>query len=93
MTSDPNPLFAESDRVELARVDAVVASLSPYYETVQIFVSRHMTVEDVSIGREMSDTRTINRGVGNWFARFGQVRAWLIQQDECERIEARKDKE
>jgi len=55
-------------------VDAFVEKLGEHFDCVQIFCSRHMPAE-------LDGTITINRGAGNWCARFGQVREWVVYQD------------
>lgn len=90
MTSEPDDPQKAQDAAELARVDAAVNELSRYYDSVSVFVTRPMSPEDISIGRNACDTRAICRGAGNWFARYGHVMSWLIQEQEKERIEARR---
>ena len=58
---------------ELAIVKSHANQLAEHFESVQIFVTRH-------IGDEQGTVR-INYGSGNAFARYGQVRQWLIQED------------
>lgn len=60
--------------------------LGEMFDSVQIFVSRHESGEH-------NGTIRINKGTGNWFTRYGQVREWLIREDETSRIGARKDNE
>jgi hypothetical protein len=63
-------------------IDLAVARLAEHFDTVQVFVTRHD-----------SRTGTINvqRGSGNWFARSGQVREWLIKQDQISQCSAIDD--
>lgn len=51
-------------------------------DVVQIFVCR----------QENSQGGTVNvaLGTGNWFARYGQVRHWLLKEEEGARMEARR---
>ena len=57
-------------------------ALGEHFDAVQIFASRHEAeVEDGTV--------TVHDGVGNWHARIGQVRDWIIRQDEHTRIVAR----
>lgn len=76
-----------SDQEEKARdeADAVLVlnaakSLAEHFDAVEIFVSRH----DGSGG-----TRTIAKGSGNWHARLGIVREWLLVTEEQIRQESR----
>jgi hypothetical protein len=65
-------------------VQRAVDALSEHFDSVQVFVSRHD-------GERPDQTLTIQIGAGNWFTRLGQVRDWLIKQDELARIEARSE--
>lgn len=58
--------------------------LGEHFETVQIFVSRHMPAE-------LDGTRSMNYGSGNWFARYGQVSLWMTQSKEREREHIRRE--
>jgi len=73
-------------QADIEMVKAHCNQLSEHFDTVQIFVSRHMPAE-------LEGTRTINFGAGNWYARYGQVVQRKIASDERERIAERKDNE
>lgn len=60
-------MSADSERVESA-----IQMLSEHFDTVQIFVTRH----DGNVG-----TASTIMGIGNWFARVGQARDWLVEQE------------
>lgn len=68
------------------RVDVALNSLSEHFDSVQIFVTRHEPAEE-------DGTIHTAKGVGNWFCRYGQVKEWLIAQDERTRIHTRKNDE
>jgi hypothetical protein len=38
-----------------------------------------------------NDTESLSFGDGNWFARCGSVREWLMKQDERVKAQARED--
>lgn len=63
--------------MEEAAVDKAIAILSEHFETVQVFVTRYVP--------NTGDTVSWDRGTGNWLARYGHVRMWLIRKDEIER--------
>lgn len=63
-------------------LDAHCAKLGEHFDTVHIFVTRHEGDRD--------QTRMVNRGSGTWFSRFGQIREWLIYEEERIRESARK---
>ena len=75
----------EPRSAEYELCDRLAQELSEHFDTVQIFTSRHIG------GGE--GTRSIAIGRGNWFARVGQVQAWLAAEDECNRIEVRDSTE
>lgn len=60
------------------RVDEALRVLGEHFENVQIFAS---TMQD---GSEGGGTFHISKGTGNWFARYGQVRSWIIRSDAGE---------
>lgn len=46
--------------------------LGEYFDSVQIFATTH----------DEEGSASLNSGVGNWFARFGQVSEWLTKSNE-----------
>ena len=69
---------AEKEKLEKIIRDAC-ARLSEHFDTVQIFVTKNpKEVPDGDL--EAGDTPSISRGVGNYFARYGQVHDWLVCQ-------------
>lgn len=78
--------ISQNDPDELREmVDRHVNALSEHFDTVQIYVTRQEGEKD--------QTRGINRGAGNWFARFGQVREWVVYEEERMRECARPNRE
>lgn len=68
---------------DLDRLKRAVADLGEYFDTVHIFATRHESgTEDGTI--------SISYGCGNWFARYGKVREWLVREEEWAKIEVRK---
>jgi hypothetical protein len=49
--------------------------LAEHFDTVEIFCTR---VQQDGTG----DTVVLNLGCGNWYARYGQIREWLIRSDQ-----------
>lgn len=64
---------------ELAMLKAAAAKLGEHFDTVHIFTTRYD-------GREVG-TVFVNSGIGNWFARYGQVRDWLLREEEATRTD------
>lgn len=75
--SDPTP---DSDK---KLVNAHVEQLMEHFDTVQIFVTRHMPAE-------ADGTVSASLGAGNWLARRGQIRDWQLESDERIRHHARR---
>lgn len=63
-------------------LDEHVAKLMEHWENVQIFCSRTVDGGQFTCG--------VNRGAGNYYAREGQVRQWLTEEDEVSRRMGRK---
>ena len=75
----------DSDKIrDMAIVAKAIDGLAEHFDTVQVFCSRH----DAS-GKE-GETMNLNMGRGNWYARYGHVKWWMIRNDENCRIEERK---
>ena len=62
------------------RVRQTVDNLIEHFDTVTVLVTRHDQAE-------LNVSMTIVMGAGNWFARYGQMRTWLIRQEEKARHE------
>jgi len=74
-----DPINQEQNKnPDFIRVIQAVNALAEHFDCVEILVSRHEN--GVANG-----TMHISYGAGNWFARYGQVRQWLIQQDQAGR--------
>jgi len=76
--------MSESINADLARVRKHAEELGEHFDGVQIFCSRH------EAGTE-DGTIHVTYGGGNWFARYGQIREWLIQKDEQTREKVRSE--
>lgn len=61
----------DQEEIDLAIIKRHAAQLAEHFDSVQVFATRK------------SEDGTVNAqwGEGNWFARFGQVRAWLVQEE------------
>lgn len=76
------PEEAEQQRVEdIKQLDRALVLLSEHFDTVQVFCTRH---RDDDVG-----TFSMQKGSGNWYARYGQVCEWITKHDEDARREAR----
>lgn len=72
---------------EEQRVEAAKAALLEHFDSVQIFVT--------SKSGEGKDRTTdgIDCGGGNFYARIGQVREWILTQDEYVRANANRSQQ
>ncbi len=73
-------------REDMERVIRHVDQLCEHFDTVHIFATRHMPAEH-------DGTIIINQGSGNWSARYGQVREWIIMEEERMRVPGRPSRE
>lgn len=69
---------------DIERVQKVVDELIEHFDSVQILVTR------VETG-ELNGTVTLSLGAGNWYARYGQVKDWMIKIDERSRESIRNE--
>jgi hypothetical protein len=67
----------------MAMVESKAKELSEVFDTVHIFCQTHQGGDD-------GGTLRFSTGEGNWFARYGQIRHWLITEEESTRCHARK---
>ena len=77
-------MSAESDQV-----NKLVAELGEHYDTVQVFVTRHES-------GEQRGTVHAEAGLGNWYARYGQIKEWVVRQESragCEAVKEEDDTE
>jgi len=68
---------------DMERVRKHVEDLAEHFDTVHVFVTR------AGEGDDDQSTLNINIGTGNWFARLGFVKDWIIRQDEYTRQDCR----
>lgn len=81
--------MSEDGDADMERLRVAVESLGEHFDSVQIFVTRANEADR----EEDKGTINANLGGGNWFARYGQVRAWLVKCDERTREEVRGEAE
>jgi hypothetical protein len=63
----------DKDR-ELNLLKSHVAQLAEHFDSVHISCTR--------FDAESEGTVNVHWGEGNWFARYGSVRAWLLKQEQ-----------
>jgi hypothetical protein len=56
---------------DLRLVNAHVAQLSEFFDTVQIFCTRHQN----------TGTINVNCGSGNWYTRYGHIKCWIRNEE------------
>ncbi len=62
---------------DVEMIEAALGVLSEYFDCVTIFANRH----------EGDGTEHLAAGRGNFYARIGQVKEWLIQEEHKSRLE------
>lgn len=73
--SEPDP--------DLKKLDDALRTLSEHFDSVHIFATRHEPTTE-------GGTLSVERGTGHWNARIGQIKEWVIMQDEFVKVHARK---
>lgn len=73
----------ETQDAEIEMVQKHVTELGEFWDNVSIFVSKHEEGTD-------RGTVTVNLGSGNYYARIGHVKDWIIKEDEETRIHQRE---
>ena len=78
---EETPLKGEREAA-VKMLDEHCHRLMEHFDSVQIFVTRNEEAR-------MDGTFLVNRGAGNWLCRYGQIREWLIFEEEKIRQAAR----
>jgi hypothetical protein len=76
--TDPNV------KADIARLETCLAHLGEHFDAVHIFATRHESGEE-------GGTIKVQKGVGNWYARYGQIVEFLVISEEDARCYARKE--
>lgn len=69
---------------QLGILKKAVHDLGEHFDSVQIFVTTHQPAE-------VGGTLHAAAGVGNWYARFGQIREWMIRTEESTKCAVRNE--
>ena len=77
-------MSAENKDRDIALVTRIATELSEQFDSVRIFVSRH----DGKAG-----TCRVSIGRGNFYAQYGQIREWLIEQEAIASRDAEHEKD
>jgi hypothetical protein len=67
----------EQSARDIEMVEKALETLSEHFDCVMIFVNRH----------ESDGTEHLSAGRGNFYARVGQIREWLVQEEHKSRLE------
>jgi hypothetical protein len=78
----PEPDMDRHDELETI-VEQHISELMKHFDAIQVFVTLH----DNGSG----ETESFDAGDGNWLARFGQVREWIISKEELMRAKSRRE--
>jgi hypothetical protein len=70
----------EEPDIDMGPVDRAIAALMEHYDTVQIFVTKETP------GSE-GFTQGIQKGGGNYYARFGHAKNWVLKQERLAEME------
>lgn len=73
MVSNNRKAVAMTQEKLLKIIERHVADLMEHCDAVQIFVTQHNAEEGI--------TMAVDRGDGNWYARYGMVKEWVGQED------------
>lgn len=76
--------MSQERETDMQRVQQACETLSEYFDSVQIFATRHEPEQE-------GGTVNVAWGSGNWFSRYGIVQEWMIRQDERTRKHTREN--
>jgi hypothetical protein len=74
----------EEERRDLAVVDRALAIVKQHFDNVMIFANRL----DITDG---ASSVNVQKGLGNYYARYGHCRAWVMKQDESFKSDEKSD--
>lgn len=74
----------ENEKADLEIIQRAIDMLGDRFDTIQIFTTRYESEND-------GGTINVQKGTGNWFARYGHVKTWIEKVDEDSRERARRD--
>lgn len=73
-----------SDKKEIEKqIETFCSSIMEHADSVRVFVTSHDGMADVS--------HAFSIGKGNFFAQVGQVKEWIVRQDQYIKIDACKE--
>lgn len=75
----------QESEVELQHVKDACSALGEHFDSVHIFATSYKGGD--------KGTLHFQWGAGNWFSRFGQIRTWVLKQEEAERVRMREEME
>lgn len=78
-------ITASADDHDMELISSALERLGEHFDSVQIFANR----QEVDGGDQ--SIVNIYSGCGNWFARYGQVKNWLITEDERTKTRVRNE--
>jgi len=64
-------------------LQSFVSQLAEHFDTVQVICTRRLPEEGGTI--------IADRGAGNWYARYGSLKEWVVKQEEQMRVEQRPE--
>lgn len=76
----------DKDDPDMKRLKEAARLLGEHFDVVAIYASRHEANTE-------GGTVYLSYGVGNWFARYGQVRDWIVREEERAREKGRRDQD
>lgn len=76
-------MSADEENADLEIIQRAIDLIGERFDTIQIFTTRYESEKD-------GGTINVQKGTGNWFARYGQVKTWIVKVDEDLREVARR---
>ena len=73
MIPDEKPVELSQEEKDMAIIQHHADILRGHFDSVQIFATRQDDKKKI--------TSNVSTGSGNWYARYGYIRCWLLGQD------------
>lgn len=75
------PSMTDDERLDVLKRHT--AQIMEHFDAIQIFATKENAEEQT--------TTVMSWGGGNWYARFGQVQEWIVQQNARAEIKVRRE--
>jgi hypothetical protein len=67
--------YKDTEDEDMSRLKKATEALGEHFDCVHIFASRYLSDDE-------GKTLTCSYGTGHWYARYGQIKEWIVKSDQ-----------